>query len=106
ISYPQFAGYLSLPEADFVLDVRDETGATTVASYQAPFNTFNYAGSAITVLASGFLNPAVNSDGPAFGLWVAFSNGGPLFELPLVEVPQTARLQVIHNSPDAIAAEV
>jgi hypothetical protein len=106
ISYSQFQGYLSLPEVDFTLDIRDATGATTVASYQAPFNTFNYAGAALTVVASGFLNPAVNSNGPAFGLWVAFPNGGPLFQLPAAIQNPTARLQVIHNSPDAAAQTV
>ena len=105
ISYSQFQGYLSLPEVDFTLDIRDATGATTVATYLAPFNTFNYAGAAITVVASGFLNPAVNSDGPAFGLWVATAAGGDLIPLPSPVNP-TARLQVIHNSPDAAAQTV
>ncbi|WP_187658783.1 DUF4397 domain-containing protein, partial [Flavobacterium macrobrachii] len=105
ISYPQFAGYLELPNLDFVLDVRDATGTTTVARYSAPLQTLNLDGAALTVVASGFLNPASNSNGPAFGLWVATAAGGNLIQLPPFVEP-TARLQVIHNSPDAIAAEV
>jgi hypothetical protein len=41
----------------------------------------NLDGAAITVLASGFLNPVANSNGPAFGLWVATAAGGNLIEL-------------------------
>ena len=82
ISFPSFAGYLELPNLDFTLDVRDATGATTVASYLAPLQTLNLDGAAITVLASGFLNPVANSNGPAFGLWVATATGGNLIALP------------------------
>ena len=105
LGYPSFAGYLSLPEADYEIDVRDETGTVTVASYDVPLETLNLAGNALTVVASGFLNPANNSNGPAFGLFVALPSGGALIPLPLSE-PPTARIQVIHNSADAAAAEV
>ena len=85
ISFPSFAGYLELPNLDFTLDVRDATGATTVASYSAPLQALNLDGAAITVLASGFLNPAANSNGPAFGLRVATAAGGNLIALPTAE---------------------
>ena len=39
-------------------------------------------GAAITVYASGFLDPSQNSNGPAFGLWVTTPAGGPMIELP------------------------
>ena len=105
ISFPSFAGYLELPTLDFTLDVRDASGTTTVASYSAPLQTLNLDGAAITVIASGFLDPATNSNGPAFGLWVATAAGGNLIPLPLATDP-TARVQVIHNSPDLAAAVV
>ena len=82
ISFPSFAGYLELPTLDFTLDVRDASGTTTVASYLAPLQTLNLDGAALTVLASGFLNPEANSNGPAFGLWVATPGGGNLIALP------------------------
>ena len=84
LSYTDFAGYLELGTLDYVLEVRDETGTVTVAAYQAPLQTLGLSGSAITVVASGFLNPANNSNGAAFGLWVALAAGGDLVELPLV----------------------
>ena len=89
ISFPDFAGYLELPNLDFTLDVRDATGTVTVASYQAPLQTLGLDGAAITVLASGFLNPAVNSNGPAFGLWVALASGGELIPLPQIPLSVT-----------------
>jgi hypothetical protein len=106
ISYPQFQGYLELPNLNFELDVRDATGTTTVASYLAPLQTLDLDGAAITVLASGFLNPAINSNGPAFGLWVATAAGGNLIPLPLAPEEEFARVQVIHNSPDLAAQQV
>lgn len=101
-SYPAFAGYLELATANYTLEIQDETGAVVVASYEAPLAALELAGVALTVVASGFLDPSVNGDGPAFGLWVALPTGGDLIELP----KSTARLQVIHNSPDDIAEEV
>ncbi|WP_141508811.1 DUF4397 domain-containing protein, partial [Candidatus Chloroploca asiatica] len=79
----------------------------TVATYAAPLQTLGLEGAAITVLASGFLNPANNSDGPAFGLYVALASGGDLIALPLIEEPTpTARVQIIHNSADAVVETV
>lgn len=81
-AYGDFAGYLELPTADYTLDIRDETGTTSVATYNAPLSTLNLDGAALVVVASGFLNPANNSNGPAFGLYVALPAGGPLVQLP------------------------
>ncbi len=82
LAYTDFQGYLELPTADYVLEIRDETGTVGVAAFGAPLGTLNLEGVALVVVASGFLNPANNSDGPAFGLWVALPSGGDLIELP------------------------
>lgn len=103
--YGDFAGYLELPNADYILDIQDATGSVTVASYQAPLATLGLADSALVVVASGFLNPANNSNGPAFGLWVALPTGGNLIQLPTA-TPPTARVNIIHNSADAAASVV
>ncbi|WP_129751068.1 DUF4397 domain-containing protein [Flavobacterium beibuense] len=105
LSYPSFSsGYLELATADYTLDVTDQTGMTVVASYQVPLASLNLEGAALTVLASGFLDPSMNSEGPAFGLWVATAEGGDLIELPLAN--QTARVQVLHNAADLAAQTV
>ncbi|MBL7938708.1 MAG: DUF4397 domain-containing protein, partial [Flavobacteriales bacterium] len=106
ISYPEFQGYLNLPTDDYTLEVRTGDGNTTVAAYSAPLATLDLEGAAIAVLASGFLDPSVNSNGPAFGLWVALPSGGDLIPLPLAVAEESARIQVIHNSADAAAAIV
>jgi hypothetical protein len=83
LSYGEYADdYLELPEADYTIQVRDEAGTNVVASFEAPLETLNLADSALVVVASGFLTPANNSNGPAFGLWVALPVGGNLIELP------------------------
>ncbi|NDI98798.1 DUF4397 domain-containing protein [Flavobacterium sp. LaA7.5] len=105
IMYGDFEdNYLELPTNDYTLSVTTADGNTIVESYSAPLATLNLDGGAITVLASGFLDPSVNSNGPAFGLWVATAAGGALVELPTTEL--TARVQVIHNAADLAAAEV
>jgi hypothetical protein len=105
LAYGEFQGYLELPTADYTLEVRDETGATTVASYSAPLSTLSLGGQALVVVASGFLDPSNNSGGAAFGLYVALPAGGALVQLPAI-TGTTARLQIIHNSADAIADPV
>ena len=105
ISYPAFSAYLELPTADYTINVSTADGATVVEEYAAPLSTLGLNDLAITVLASGFLDPSMNSDGPAFGLWVALPTGGALVELPTTPDP-TARVQVIHNSADLAAQTV
>ncbi|MBL7950110.1 MAG: DUF4397 domain-containing protein [Flavobacteriales bacterium] len=105
LAYGEFAGYLPLATADYVIEVQTADG-TPVVAYEAPLATLALNGAALTVLASGFLDPSANSNGPAFGLWVALPSGGDLIALPVVEPPATARVQVIHNCADAAASTV
>jgi len=99
ISYGEYQGYLSLDPAVYSLQIQTTDG-TPVAQYGADLRT--YGDAAVTILASGFLNPDNNSSGPAFGLFVAEAAGGPLQPLNKEDIPKpTARVQVIHNSADA-----
>ncbi|NTV82930.1 MAG: DUF4397 domain-containing protein, partial [Bacteroidales bacterium] len=103
LSYSEFSDYLELEPLDYILEIRDEGGANKIAAFIAPLETIGLDGNAVTVVASGFLNPENNSNGPAFGLWMATAQGGDLLEFELYD--PKARVQVIHNSADA-AAEV
>jgi hypothetical protein len=105
LAYAHFSGYLELPTAHYALQVRNEEGNSSLAEYDADLMTLGLMDSAITVLASGFLNPANNNNGAAFGLYAALASGGNLIALPARNI-STARVQVIHNAADAAAAEV
>lgn len=82
VSYTEFQGYLELPADDYVLEIRTADGTTGVAAYAAPLATLGLDGAALTVVASGFLDPTQNSNGPAFGLFAASPLGGAMLELP------------------------
>jgi hypothetical protein len=103
ISFGEYQGYLELGTLDYRLDVRDQTGTVTVATYDAPLATLGLQDQALVVFASGFLDPSMNSNGEAFGLWVALANGTTV---PLPVYTPTARIQAIHNSADAAASVV
>ncbi len=101
--YGTFNPYLELPTANYTLNVKDSANTTVLASYSAPLQTLGLQNQALVVVASGFLNPANNSNSTnTFGLWVALSAGGPLVQLPQSQ----ARVQIIHNSADPAAATV
>jgi hypothetical protein len=103
--YGAFAGYLNLPTANYNIQIRDQNSENVVAEYLAPLSTLNLGGTALSVIASGFLNPANNSNGPAFGLFVASAAGGSLLPLPSTTITST-RLQAIHNCADLAASSV
>ncbi len=105
-SYGAFAGYVNLPTANYKLQVRDQFSENVVQEYSAPLQALNLGGAPITVVASGFLNPAQNSNSTnTFGLWVATSAAGSLIPLPTSTTTST-RLQAIHNCADALASTV
>ena len=102
IAYTEFQGYLELPTADYTIQINTADGSTGVAAYSAPLSTLGLEGAALVAVASGFLDPSQNSDGPAFGIYAALPAGGPLVALPSADLA-TARVQVVHNSADAVA---
>ena len=102
LAYGTFSATANLPTNDYSLMIQDETGSLDVREFDAPLSTLNLGGASVLVLASGFLNPAVNSNGEAFGLQAVLPSGGAFTALPMV----TGQAQIIHNSADMAAATV
>ncbi len=101
-SYGDFSNYSTLAPKKYLLDVTPgNDNNAIVATFEADLSGLN-GGSAV-VFASGFLNPAANGNGAAFGLFAALPNG-TVVTLPAVTL--TARLQVIHNASDPAASVV
>lgn len=78
--FRNFTPYISAPNANLVVEVTDSAQASVVAAFQAPLSVF--ADSAMVVMASGFLTPAANQNGPSFGLLAVLPSGAAVL-LPL-----------------------
>jgi hypothetical protein len=72
-AYSDITGYISVPPANYTLDLTLSDGTTLVQSYAADLRTLG-GGSAV-VFASGFLNPSGNQNGEAFGIFFALADG-------------------------------
>jgi hypothetical protein len=98
--YRAITNYFTVPASDVIVDVLDRNSSTVVASYTAPLSTLPR--NSFTVAASGILG---GSGSTAFGL-VAILPNGDVVALPTTDAPAPARVQVIHNSADALADSV
>ncbi len=103
LPYGEFVDYLSLPTANLSLELTFE-GAGTYA-YTAPLGPLGLLDRAVVVVASGFMDPLMNQNGPDFGLWLAEPGGGELIELIGQEVRPT-RVQWINNSADGALSTI
>ncbi len=104
ISYGEYnMGYLEVATADLILEVYDASGSTLVAAYQAPLATLGLEDSAMVVVASGFLDPSQNSNGDAFGLYVALPSGGDLIALPVVSALENRYVERFNMFPNPVS---
>ena len=92
------ANYISVAPAAYDIDFTTADGSAI--AYSAVADLSGAADAALSVLATGFLMPAT-ADDPGFGLLAVFADGTTAL-LPT----NTARVQVIHNSPYAAASVV
>ncbi|MCB0285734.1 MAG: T9SS type A sorting domain-containing protein, partial [Calditrichaeota bacterium] len=72
---------LSVPAINYTLDITDAGNTTKIFKYTAPLSAF--PDSALTVLASGFVDPSANQNGEAFAL-IAVTASGNAIPLPVV----------------------
>ena len=84
---------VDVPVNDYSIDVRPAGTTTPVASFSAPLRTLGVGGQRVVVSASGFLNPATNRNGSAFGLLAAVGSttATPVFTL-LPSIATSVRL--------------
>lgn len=101
-SYGAITSYASVDNEDYLINVSLPGSEEALFTYSAPLKTLGKNGEPVFAFASGFLNPSSNLNGKGFGIFVAFRNGD-VVELPL---QASAKLQIIHNSPDALASTV
>lgn len=80
------------------LEARLTGTRSVIKAYNANLALFNQK--LITVFASGFVTPAANQNGKAFGIFVVDTNG------TVIELPEATRIQFIHNAPDAALGNV
>jgi ketosteroid isomerase-like protein len=99
LRYNAASSYLSVSADRYVLNITVAGSSDVVFSKVADVAAL--AGNSFAVFASGYLSPAANDDGPAFGVFAALEDG------TVIELPDAkARVQVVHNSADAGAALV
>ncbi len=82
--YSNFPNYIQVATSNYQFDVKSQDGTSLIITYDAPLSNFGLQNEAITIIASGFLDPTNNQSGEEFGLWLATPNGGDLLELPFV----------------------
>ncbi len=93
LAFGEATEYINVPASNYTVDVKPAGSDVIVGSFLAPLTPLD--GQAAAVIASGFINPET-ADDPEFALLAVLPSGG-LIALPPVQ--NTARLQVIHNSP-------
>jgi len=104
--FRDFAGYLSLPPAEYPLTVTLDDGVTAVRSFTADLSTA--AGAAVTVLASGFVVPPAGSAND-FQLLAVFADGTSALlptVAPSVDGTDNRDTILIRESGDFISAVV
>ncbi|MBS1780675.1 MAG: DUF4397 domain-containing protein [Bacteroidetes bacterium] len=107
LAYGNFtAGYTSTPTSDFKIRLTNTTGSKTINTYNADFATKNLTNEACIIVSSGFMDPSSNSNGAAFGLWLATPNGGQMTQLQTTTPEALSRAQFINNCADTTADTV
>jgi len=73
LAYGDVSAYVPVTPGIAMLEIRDASGANVLFSLQADLSA--YADSTLSIIASGFLDPSMNQNGPAFSV-DAISVGG------------------------------
>jgi hypothetical protein len=94
ISFGEFSNHTELSTENYLIDMTDQNGQNLLDIYSIPLADLQLTGEALTMVASGFLHPENNNNGPGFGLWFTNQKGGELIELPVVTFTENPLLQI------------
>jgi hypothetical protein len=96
VTYGEITAYKSFPAWVYALQITPGSSSTVLATFLADLRGLK--GGAAMVFASGFLSPAANQNGAAFGLFAALPNG-TVVELPALSSKEAAAVPAL--SPEA-----
>jgi hypothetical protein len=101
LAYSSSSNIIGVPAANYTIDVTPGADESViVASFGADASALG--GVTAYLIASGFLDPAMNQNGAGFAI-IAVLADGTVITLPAVA---KAKVQIIHNAADPGAAEV
>lgn len=83
MNYGMKSSYMLLDPDSLVIDLLFTSTFLNYNRYNLDLRP--YAGKALSLISSGFINPLVNNNGPSFGLFLSLPQGGALLELPIWE---------------------
>ena len=98
LPYGEFSPYINLFTADYGWSILNSDGDESFGEYALPVTSLNWAGKAITIVTSGFINQAENNLGHPLGMWATTSDGGQMECLQPLQWNITTNVQFIHNS--------
>ncbi len=104
VKYNDMTDYFSVPAQAYTISLSEAGSSTPLISYNADLT--NYGDTAAVVLASGFLNPGKNQNGPGIKLLVVLPDGTvlkpqidtPIEKQPGAQVPSS--FEVMANYPN------
>lgn len=82
-----------------IFDLTNEGENVVYNTKQFPIANNNFVRNNIVFVASGFINPAANNNGPKAELFAVDSAGGPFIA---GVAPIKTGVQIVHNSPDVL----
>lgn len=97
MAYGTFADPVTVPSQSLAIDMLDPSGVNRFESFGFPMQF--YRDSSVTLLASGFLTPSANQNGPLYNL-IMVTAGGNVRNLDRVAAPADARVQFINAISD------
>lgn len=98
LQYGSFSSYINLFSADYGWGILTDLGSDTLGEFALPVIAQNWAGKAITVVTSGFINQVDNNFGHPLGMWATTREGGPMVCLSPLRWNLSANVQFIHNT--------